>query len=192
MSNNPLLTVRGLQWLRVNGGPSIPVRRTLHVFGASVADDEARNRTVCHRHGPGVSVIANVEIEGSEEVIFAPDTPGWFGITEDFGNASEVYVTATGTTRIAGFAPPTGSQPTTKTIINMGAGPFDVFNVSDVDLPGFCMGAFRTLNGGESCRLVWDPIGLRWLVNDGLYSNEYLTHGSTVLTHDGEVLTEEI
>lgn len=198
---NPLIALLGTTQVRCNDGDPLPVRTTLRLEGLAVTDDAARARAVCE-----VALSPErVRLDVTSPDVLDDDVPflkystiepgGWFGLSEDFSAAEDVYVTTTEDgVKFGGFVPsPIAAR---KTLTNAGSHVFEVYNfrqldddAGDYNSPGMVQGAKRTLGPGESLRLQWDPIGQRWLVNDGLVSAEILTHDHGLLTHDGATLT---
>lgn len=192
--SNPLMTFLGVTQVRANGGDPLAVRPTLRLAGFALADDRARARALITPVAGARVALAVPEVPTGDYWIA---TPAWFGMTEAFDQATDVYVETAEDVRFAGFLPLTGEATSyaRKTLINAGSNPFTVRNFrydednGDYDDPGMVQGLLRVLAPGESCRLVWDPTGQRWLVNDGLVSGEMLTHDFVTLTHDGSSLT---
>ena len=99
----------------------------------------------------------------------------WFGMSSEFDRASDVYVTFAGSEGVTfgGFAPPTAAGVHRKRIYNVGSLEIEIYNFRaglgepDAGDPGMIMGANRVLEPGEAARLVNDPTGHRWLVNNG-------------------------
>lgn len=190
MTLNALTSMRGYQWVRVNGGPSIDVQNTLHLIGANATDDEARDRTVVEVTRQ-VWIAMSVDLPPLEDSVYHESTPDWFGVSPDFQPASDVYVNPTAANiMIAWLAPPTSLGTYRKHIFNASATyKLTLSNTLLGTSPGYLMGRARQLAPNEGCRIKWDPVGLRWLVNDGLASGNYVTHLGEIVTHDEEIVT---
>jgi hypothetical protein len=130
-------------------------------------------------------VRIDVAIADDDYPLFNPT--GWSG-------ADDVYVTASADgARIAGFA--IGATVQRKQLIIVGSHAVRIANYlledddPTFDDPGKIMSNSRTLSPGDSARLVYDATGQRWLVNDGMFSGEYITHDNELITHDGSPIT---
>lgn len=182
---NPLTTALGIAYLRANSGESISARSTLRIEGGALRDVPAR-RTVQVTPTDSTRVRIDVFLEtGSYEFL---DPEGWRG-------ADDVYITSEPNVRIAGFAYDDITSYR-KLIINAGTEDLNVFNwlleddSAEWDDPGHIMQATgRLLAPGEACRVQWDPVGLLWMVNDGLYSGDLVTEDNVLVTEDTDNVT---
>lgn len=175
---------QGVTRVRCNGGAVIPVQAMLRVSGGTLADQVALRSTQVARVD-GARVRIDVTIDGDDIPQFNPT--GW-------STADDVYITATADgARIAGF----GLDPATqrKQLIIVGAHAVRLTNYyledddPSFDDPGRIRGRARTLSPGDAARLVLDATDSRWLVNDGMFSGEYITHDNEPITHDGDPIT---
>jgi hypothetical protein len=197
---NPLIARLGVTRLRCNGGDEVATHPTLLLKGFAVVDDEVNKRALA-TPGPDtdrISYDATADsVDDDDDPILEYSVLGpsdWFGVDAQFDASNDIYVTTVvDGVKFGGFGVPTVVRR--KTLTNAGAHTFEVYNfrleddAGDYNTPGMVQGFHRTLRPGESLRLQWDPIGLRWLVNDGLVSAEILTHDHETLTCDGETLT---
>lgn len=196
---NPLIAYLGYTSIRANGGEPVRLRARLRLEGLNVADDAARKRAVLT---PGLTQervqLEVINVEAGDYWVNSPDHDDWFGYLVAFDEAADVLIHADEGVRFAGFSPPLNLTTTTyrKTLVNAGSHSFELRNfrleedAGDFDDPGMIQLAVgRTLGPGESARIVWDPAGQRWLVNDGLVSAEILTIDNERATSDGAQLT---
>lgn len=193
---NPFL---GYTQIRCNGGDPIIMRPTVRLVGMAVEDDRARARSVVT---PGtvedrITLIVS-SVEAGDYWVNSPAHDAWFGFSIAFDEADDLLVTASADgVRFAGFSPPLMHEAsrTRKLLVNAGEAAFEVRNfrfdddAGDYDDPGMVQGHYRVLGPGESCRLQWDPVGQRWLVNDGLVSAEIITWDLEPVTFDGDQVT---
>lgn len=198
-ARNPLIAYLGYTSIRANGGAPVRLRAKLRLQGMGVADDEARRRSVLT---PGLAQ-ERVQLEvgpvpEGDYWVNSPDHDDWFGYLVAFDEAADVLIHADEGVRFAGFSPPLNLTTTTyrKTLVNAGSHSFELRNfradddAGDYADPGMIqLAVARTLAPGESARIVWDPAGQRWLVNDGLVSAEILTIDNEPATSDGVQLT---
>lgn len=184
-SGNPLITALGVQFLKANDGPTLAVRPALLVSNAALRDVPAR-RTVQVTPNSATRVRIDVALPTGDYEFLDPD---------DWAIADDVYITAEADVRIAGFGF-ADLVKYRKLIINAGTEPIDIFNFlladddPDWDTPGHIMqSAERLLQPGDSCRVQWDPTGQLWLVNDGMYSGDLITHDNALVTEDADNVT---
>lgn len=175
----------GLQWVRCNTGDPVKVRGTLRLVGCRIHDAPA-TRAVKVTITASARVRLDVAIPAGDYEILTPD---------DWAGADDVYITAEPGVRIAGFdwSPLTRYR---KHVINAGTEAFEVNNyligMDDPawDDPGHVLAIGpRVLAPGEACRLQFDPVTQLWLVNDGMYSSDLVSHDSSLVTHDGDNIT---
>lgn len=183
---NQLLNALGYQWLKCNDDPVMPARGTLRVRGGVISDAGLASGTIQIVRDHYARTRCDVTLASADYEILDPS---------GFGDADDVYITAEAPTRIAGFVYD-GVAVKTKLILNAGLDMFTVVNYPWLeDLPsafdpGHVIGCKpRVLQPGESCRIQWDPVWQLWLVNDGLYSAELVTHDSEIVTHDSTSIT---
>lgn len=198
-SKNALEALLGYTEIRCNGGAPMPLRTTLRLRGFEIADEPGRRRTVATRVNVArITLVADLVLTADYwPYSNDPELPPWFGETQAFDEADDVFVTTEPDVRFAGFAVPLATPNTRdrKLLINVGTEPFEVRNfrhendASDYDDPGMVQGRNRVIGPGESCRLQWDPTGQRWLVNDGMYSGEYVIWDNELVTFDDEPVT---
>lgn len=192
MTTNPLISARGFQYVRCNGDASVPIRPTLHLVGADVTDDVARNQSLCDvTRQIWIALYADLEpFDG----IYRTSIADWFGVSLDFQAASDCYINPTGpNVIIAQLAPPTASGTMRKRIINTSAVyPLQMTNNVGGTEPGYLMGLPRPLAPGEACRALWDPVGLRWLINCGLQSANYVTQFGELVTYSDDVIEVDV
>lgn len=196
---NPLIAFLGYTSIRANGGAPVRLRARLRLEGIGVADDPARKRAVLT---PGLATervqLEVTNIDEGDYWVNSPDHDDWFGYLVAFDEATDVLIDADEGVRFAGFSPPLNLTTTKyrKVLMNAGAHSFELRNfradddAGDYADPGMIqLAVARTLGPGESARIVWDPEGQRWLVNDGLVSAEILTIDNVPATSDGDTLT---
>lgn len=190
MTTNPLISARGFQWVRCNGGSPVPLRATLHLIGADATDDAARNRTLCDVTNQ-VYIALTADLPPLDDAVYRESVSDWFGVDPAFQAASDCYINTTGPDiTVAWLAPPTGSGTTRKRVINVSATySLNMTNTVGATTPGYLMGRARNLAPGEACRATWDPTGQRWLINDGQASANYVTQQALVVTQGGETIT---
>lgn len=183
--SNQLISALGVQFVRLNGGSALGVRGTLRLVGCRIHDAPATN-AVKVTITADARVRLDVSVPAGDYDILTPD---------DWAGADDVYITAEAGVRIAGFdwSPLTRYR---KNIINAGSNAFEVNNyLIGLDDPAWddpghvILTNPRTLAPGEACRLQFDPVTQLWLVNDGLYSGDLVTHDNLLVTHDSDNIT---
>lgn len=187
------MNLLGVTQIRVNDGVAITSRPALRIEGAAIVDDPARKRLIMSVDAKTRTRL-NVTIGTGDYWV---NVPSWFGapassVSSGWSAAQDVYLTASsGSVRFAGFA--ANATVKRKTILNAGSNAFVVANFrseeSDSDDPGMLLGRARTLQPGDSVRLVLDPISQLWLVNDGQPSADFLTNDGDIVTNDGVPIT---
>ncbi len=204
MTRNRLLGLRGAQFYRLNNGPVTPLRASVRFVGLRAVDHPELQRIELVADTSAfarVTYAASIEGPGDYWTYSPAGVVPWAGVTADFDRADDVFVIASEPgVRIAGFGVPSGAgggSAYRKTLHNAGAAAFMLHNfrlageesAPDGADPGMLQARPRALGSGESARLVWDPIGLRWLVNAGLHSGNFITIDSAIATVDGATLT---
>lgn len=182
---NPLITALGIQYVRCNGGERVAVRPTLRLSGCAVHDSPA-TRSVQATINASARTRLDLALTDSDYTLL--DDDGWAA-------ADDVYITtAESTTRISGLAFD-GLSVYSKQLINAGENTIvmvDLLAEDDAgwDDPGnIRLASERTLVPGDACRVLFDPVTQLWLVNDGLFSGDLITHDNALVTEDGDNVT---